>query len=200
MTTLLLHVLGAFLCLVFLNRLFRSEIPLEYILLLSLAAILPDLIDKTLTGTRYPFHSLLISGLFLLLLNLLARFYMSTQPILSSKYPNFLNYILLASIAFLTHPILDLEGLVPLFYPLDVRGYQLNFDIEIIQSIPPSISDFTLGFLIEPFDYDRTYDHEAALISTLDVLLGFLLGLTVVFKGLQRIKNHIVKSDEDYEG
>lgn len=188
MTTLLLHVLGAFLCLVFLNRLHDSEIPLEHILLLSLAATLPDVIDKTLTGTRYPFHSLLVSGLFLLFLNLFTRYYMNSKPEFKSKYPNLVNYLLLASIAFLTHPILDLEGFVPLLYPLDERGYQLNFDIVIIQSLPPQISDFSLGFLIESFDYNVTYDREGPLISTFDVLIGFLIGLPIVVKGLQKLK------------
>ncbi len=188
MTTLLLHVMGAFLCLFFLNRLHDSEIPLEHILLLSLAATLPDVIDKTLTGTRYPFHSLLVSGLFLLFLNLFTRYYMNSKPDFQLKYPNFVNYLLLASIAFLTHSILDLEGFVPLLYPLDQRGYQLNFDIVIIQSLPPQISDFSIGFLIESFDYDVTYDREGPLISTFDVLLGFLIGFPIVVKGLQKLK------------
>ncbi|MFX0125424.1 MAG: hypothetical protein ACFFAE_17520 [Candidatus Hodarchaeota archaeon] len=197
MTTLLLHALGAFFCLVLLNRLFNSEIPLEHILLLSLAAVVPDVIDKTLTGTRYPFHSLLISGLLLLSINLFVRYYMSSQLVISSKFPNISNYMLFASLAFLTHPILDLEGFVPLFFPLDLRGYQLDFSITIIQSIPPKITNFSFGFLIEPFPYDLTYDHEGSLISTLDVLLGFLLGITAVFKGLQRMRDHIAKRDKE---
>jgi hypothetical protein len=189
MTTLLLHTMGAFLCLVFLNRLlFDLKIPLEHIFFLSLAAILPDVIDKTLTGTRYPFHSLLVAGLFLIILNLIVRNYSSSHTDFQTKYPNFLNYLLLASIAFLTHPILDLEGFVPLFYPLDLRGYQLNFDIVIIQSIPPQISDFSLGFIIESFDYTRTYENEGALISTFDVLLAFLIGVPIIVKGLQKIR------------
>jgi hypothetical protein len=187
MTTLLLHVIGAFLCLTFINRFSDFEIPVDHILLLSFAAILTDVIDKTLTGTRYPFHSLLVSGLFLLFLNLVMRYYFNSRPSLKIKYPKLVKYLLLASIAFLTHPILDLEGLVPLFYPLDLRGYQLTFDIVIIQSIPPQISDFSLGFLIESFNYDVTYDREGALISTFDVLLTFLIGVPIIFKGLQKI-------------
>lgn len=199
MTTLFLHIMGAFLCLAFLTRLNDFEMPIDHIFLLSLAAILPDVIDKALTGTRYPFHSLLISGLFLILLNLSVRYYSSSHTDFNTKYPNLSKYLLLASVAFLTHPILDLEGLVPLFYPLDLRGYQLNFNIEILQSIPPRISDFELGFLIESFDYELTHDYEGALISTLDVLLGFLLGLTVVFKGLQKMRIHLIRNDQEYE-
>ncbi|MFX1283788.1 MAG: metal-dependent hydrolase [Promethearchaeota archaeon] len=195
MTTLLLHVVGAFTCLVILNRLFNSDIPLEHLMLLSLAATLPDIIDKTLTGTRYPFHSLLVSGMFLLLLNLIVRFYMNSHPDFSSKYPMISRYLLLGSIAFLTHPILDLEGIVPLFYPIDLRGYQLNFQIIIIQTIPPRISDLSCGFLIYPFNYDLTYDHEGTLLNTLDILLIFLLGLTIVFKFLHRIKKHMILTE-----
>ena len=194
MTTLLLHIMGAFLCLAFLNRFNDFEMPVDHIFFLSLAAILPDVIDKTLTGTRYPFHSLLVSGLFLIFLNLIVRYYSSSYTELNTKYPNLSSYLLLASIAFLTHPILDLEGLVPLFYPLDLRGYQLNFDIVIIQSIPPQISDFSLGFIIESFDYDITYEGEGALISTFDALLAFLIGVPIIFKGLQKIKDIIWSS------
>lgn len=191
MPTLLLHVIAAFAVLVISDRLFNLEIPLEHLVILSLTAALPDVIDKTLTGTRYPFHSLLVSGVLLLLLNSGARYYINSQPALSSKYPMILKYLLLASISFLTHPILDLEGLVPLFYPLDLRGYQLDFQISIIQSIPPRISDLSLGFVIEPFDYDITYDHEGSLIATFDALLAIILLSTVIVKSLQRIKNRI---------
>ena len=188
MTTLLLHIMGALLCLAFINRLNDFEMPLDHIFLLSLAAILPDVIDKTLTGTRYPFHSLLVSGLLLTFLNLVVRYYSSSHPDFKIKYPKLSNYLLLGSIAFLTHPILDLEGLVPLFYPLDIRGYQLNFKIVIIQSIPPQISDLSLGFIIESFDYDITYEGEGALISTFDALLAFLIGVPIILKALQKIK------------
>jgi len=191
MTTLFLHVLGAFTCLVILNRLFNSDIPLEHLLLLSLTATLPDIIDKTLTGTRFPFHSLLVSGMLLLLLNLIVKYYINSRPTLSSKSPKILNYLLLASFAFMTHPILDLEGLVPLFYPIDLRGYQLDFQISIIQSIPPRISNFSLGVIVKPFDYSLTYDHEGDLFVLFDVLLAFLLSLTIIFKGLFKIINQI---------
>ncbi|UCG04487.1 MAG: hypothetical protein JSW11_10990 [Candidatus Heimdallarchaeota archaeon] len=180
-----------------LNRFQDFKLPLEYIILLSLTAVLPDLIDKALTGTRFPFHSLLVSGLFLLFLNLVAWYYINSNPDIKSRYPNILSYLLFASIAFLTHPILDLEGQVPLFYPLDTRGYQLNFDIVIVQSIPPQISNFSLGFLIEKFDYDLTYDQEGALISTIDVLLAFLIGLPFVVKGLQKSYKVLRSLDND---
>jgi len=73
MTTLFLHILGAFLPLLVLNRLFDLKIPLEHLAILSLAGIFPDTLDKTLTGTRYPFHSLLVSGLVLVLLNIIVN-------------------------------------------------------------------------------------------------------------------------------
>ncbi|MFX1508302.1 MAG: hypothetical protein ACFFDC_19650, partial [Promethearchaeota archaeon] len=85
----------------FLNRLNDLEIPVDQIFLLSLAAILPDVIDKTLTGTRYPFHSLLVSGLFLTILNLIIRYYSSSHTDFETKYPKLSSYLLLASIAFL---------------------------------------------------------------------------------------------------
>ncbi|MFW9905894.1 MAG: metal-dependent hydrolase [Candidatus Thorarchaeota archaeon] len=187
MTTLFLHIIGAFVCLAFLNRLYDFEMPVDQIFLLSLAAILPDVIDKTLTGTRYPFHSLLVSGFFLIALNLIVRYYSSSHTDFRTKYPKLSNYFLLASIAFLTHPILDLEGFVPLFYPLDLRGYQLDFNIVLIQSVPPKISDFSLGFIIESFDYAITYENEGTLISTFDALLVFLMGVPIILKGLQKI-------------
>ena len=130
---------------------------------------------------------MLVSGLFLTVLNLSVRYYSSSNADLNEKYPNLSTYLFLGSIAFLTHPILDLEGFVPLLYPLDLHGYQLNFNIVVIQSIPPQISDFSLGFITESFDYEITYEGEGALISTFDALLAFLIGLPIIFKGLQKI-------------
>ncbi|MHA2246769.1 MAG: hypothetical protein ACXADY_17630 [Candidatus Hodarchaeales archaeon] len=191
MTTPLLHVIAAFVVLVILDRLLNCKIPLEHLILLSLGAILPDLLDKTLTGSRYPFHSLIISGVILILLNIAVRYYINSRFSFSSKYPMITNYLFLVSIAFVSHLIMDLEGLVPLFYPLDMRGYQLDFSIIIKQALPPIITDFSFGFVREPFNYDITYDHEAALITTLDVLFAILLLLTIILKSMQRVKNRI---------
>lgn len=191
MTTPLLHVIAAFVVLVILDRLLNCKIPLEHLILLSLGAILPDLFDKTLTGSRYPFHSLIVSGVILILLNIAVRYYINSRPSFSSKYSMITKYLFLASIAFVSHPIMDLEGLVPLFYPLDMRGYQLDFSITIKQALPPIITNFTFGFINEPFDYAMTYDHEGALITTLDVLFAILLLMATIFKSLQSVKNRM---------
>ena len=192
MTTLFLHVIGAFGSLVILDRFFKFSIPIEHLMLLSLTTIIPDLLDKALTGSRFPFHSLLISGLVLLLLNVFARYYVNKRPIIVSKHPLFTKYLFLASIAVIVHPILDLEGLVPLFYPIDLRGYRVDFYISIIQKIPPVITDFNFGFIIEPFDYNMTYDHEGEIITTLDVLFGVILSIGVIIKSLDVISKHLV--------
>lgn len=194
MTTLLMHCIGAFISLILLNRIINMEVAVEHLMLLSLAALLPDIFDKTLTGTRYPFHSLLISVSILLLLNLAIRYYINTKPFFSSKYPKFTTYLLLASISFLTHPIMDLEGLVPLLYPLDLYGYRFDFQISIIQSVPPKITDFTFGFIREPFNYDITYDHESMLITTQDFLLTFLILFTVVVKVLIQVRSLFISN------
>ena len=86
---------------------------------------------------------------------------------------------------------------MPIFYPLDLRGYQLDFQISIIQSIPPRISDFSFGFIIQPFDFDVSYDHEGSLIATLDVLLTIIILSIVVVKSLQGIKNQITVIDKE---
>jgi hypothetical protein len=193
MTSLLLHVIGAFVSLVILDRLLKFSIPLEHLMLLSLATILPDLLDKSLTGSRYPFHSLLILGLILLSLNVIARYSVNIRPNFASKHPLFVRYLFLASIAIIIHPILDLEGFLPLFYPLDPRGYRLDFHISIIQKIPPVITDFNFGFIVEPFDYNITYDHESDLITTLDVLFGVIVSFTIIIKSLEKFSKHLEK-------
>ncbi|UCE12367.1 MAG: hypothetical protein JSV04_09205 [Candidatus Heimdallarchaeota archaeon] len=197
MTTLLMHCIGAFICLILLNRIVNIEIPVEHLMLLSMAALLPDIFDKTLTGTRYPFHSLLISIILLLLFNLAIRYYITNMPSFSSKYPNFTTYLLLGSISFITHPIMDLEGLVPLFYPLNLGAYRFDFQISIIQSVPPQITDFAFEFIREPFDYDVFYDHEGALIATQDILLTFLILSMIVVKGLVQIKTRFMSNIEE---
>jgi len=134
MTTPLLHITGAFICLVFFDRFSKRTTPPEKLFVISLAAILPDILDKTLTGTRYPFHSILVSGFILLVLSLFV-FFASSRGTLS--FTKAQEYTILASIAFLSHIFLDLEGLVPLFFPLDLRGYRVEFRLEIIQSFLP---------------------------------------------------------------
>lgn len=198
MTTLLLHLIAAFVVLVILDRLlFDSKIPLEHLLLLSLAALLPDIFDKALTGSRYPFHSLLVSSTILILINISVMYYKTSGQSILSKYSMLNEYLFLVSIAFVSHPIMDLEGLVPLFYPIDTRGYQLDFQILIKQAFPPIFTDFTLGFVIEPFDYAMTYDHEGALFTTIDVLFTLLLLLVLIFKSLQNVKNRLSMIDKE---
>lgn len=199
MTSLLLHIIGALVGFILLNRLFKFEIPLEILILLSLAAILPDIIDKTLTGTRYPFHSLLISGSLLLTINLSLKYFFHTHPENTLNNTEIANYLFLASLAFLSHMILDLEGFVPLFYPLDLNGYMLEFDINIIQSIPPIISDIRIGFIKEPFNFKLTYDLEASVLTTLDVLLVVIIMFPFIIKSigiLQQRFSKIIRSRE----
>ncbi|MFX0185900.1 MAG: hypothetical protein ACFE95_22680 [Candidatus Hodarchaeota archaeon] len=192
MTTLLLHVLGAFVGLILLNRLFKFDISLEILILLSLTAILPDLIDKTLTGTRYPFHSFVVTGSVLLSLNIILMYYLNTHPENTLNNTKITNYLCLASLAILSHIILDLEGFVPIFYPLDLNGYKLEFYISTIQSFPPIISDFGIGFVVEPFDYELTYESEASLLTTLDVLLIVVITFPFIINSLGSFPKRLV--------
>jgi hypothetical protein len=180
MSTPVIHILGAFLAVLFATRIIKKEIEIEYFLLISFSAILPDLIDKFLTGSRYPFHSLLVSGIVLLFVNIAVNYYLYNNPSLVEKFPSFNIYLILISIAILTHPIMDLESSVPLFYPLDMRGYSLDLKISIQQSLPPIFTNFRFGVILEPFDYTMSYDREGNLLATLDVLfilIAMFLGL-----------------------
>lgn len=194
MTTLLLHILGAFVGLILLNRLFKLEISLEVLILLSLTAILPDLIDKTLTGTRYPFHSFVVTGGVLLGLNIILKYYLNTHPKNALNNTKITSYLFLASLAILSHIILDLEGFVPLFYPIDLNGYKLEFNINIIQSFPPSISEFGFGFIVEPFDYELTYESEASFLTTLDVLFIVIITFPLMIKSVGSLPKRLVSN------
>ena len=66
MTSPVIHILGAFFALILVARLFAKNIPIEHLAVLSVSTLLPDVFDKSLTGGRYPFHSLLVSGIFLI--------------------------------------------------------------------------------------------------------------------------------------
>jgi len=179
MTTPVIHVLSAFLAIIFIARILKHEIPIEHLFLLSLAAILPDLIDKFLTGGRYPLHSLLVSGMLLLIINISLRYYTHTHPFLVEKFPLINSYILLMSVAILIHPLMDLEGLVPLFYPLDMMGYKLEFQFSILQALPPIITNFRFEIITEQYNFSA-YSHEGDLFSTLD----FLFIIMFVISGL----------------
>ena len=197
MTSPVIHFLGAFLALIIVARLFAKNIPIEHLALLSVSTLLPDLIDKSLTGGRYPFHSLLVSGILLITLNIIIRQIWYKKPNLPSNLELVPLYCLFASIAFLIHPILDLEGFVPLFYPLDMRGYSLNINISIQQAIPPKITNFVFSLISQPYNYSMTYDHEGDLINTLDVLFITIFISVVIIKALFLIKEKIITPDEN---
>jgi hypothetical protein len=158
-----------------------------HLALISMATILPDLMDKTLTGSRYPFHSLIVLGIVLLSLNIVVRLYFSSNKSYASKYSFIPQYLSLVTFVILIHPIFDLEGLVPLFYPIDLRGYQLDFQITILQSIPPIISHFNIGFVIKSYNY-FPYGNEGDLINTFDVLFVATIFFVLVIKGLENVK------------
>jgi len=179
MTTPVIHVFSAFLAIIFIARILNHEIQIEHLFLLSLAAILPDLIDKFLTGGRFPLHSLLVSGMLLLIINISLRYYTRTHPFLVEKFPLINSYILLMSVAILTHPLMDLEGLVPLFYPLDMVGYKLEFIFSIRQAFPPIITNFNFELITEPYNFSAN-GHEGDLFLTLD----FLFIMMFVVSGL----------------
>ncbi|MFW9778555.1 MAG: hypothetical protein ACFFE8_06840 [Candidatus Heimdallarchaeota archaeon] len=180
MTSLFLHFLSAIIVLSLISALYSLEIPLSDRTLLASCTILPDAIDKTLTGTRYPFHSLLISSVVLILLNSVVLYLIRSNPKLPVEMKAKITlYMLMGSIAFLIHPIMDLESGVPLLYPLDLRGFALAFNMEIIQRFPPQLSKFQLEFITSPFNFSQTYDRQASALSTLDALFIFLI-LTVI--------------------
>jgi hypothetical protein len=139
----------------------------------------------------------LVSGIILIALNFLIRQFWYKNPDLPPKLKLIPSYFLLASIAFVIHPIMDLEGFVPLFYPLDMRGYSLDINISIQQAIPPKITNFVFSLISLPYDYSMTYDHEGDLINTLDVLFIIILTSVVIMKALFLIVERIFTSDED---
>lgn len=195
MTSPVIHILGAFFALIIVARLFAKNIPIEHLAVLSVSTLLPDVIDKSLTGGRYPFHSLLVSGIILITLNIIIRQIWHKNPDLAQNLELVPLYFLLASIAFFIHPIMDLEGYVPLFYPLDMRGYSLKINISIQQAIPPKITNFVFDFITQPFDYSMTYDHEGDLINTLDVLFIIIFTSVVIIKALFLIIGRITRPD-----
>ncbi len=197
MTSPVIHIFGAFIALIIVARLFSKNIPIEHLAVLSVSTLLPDVIDKSLTGGRYPFHSLLVSGIFLFALNIIIRQIWYKNPKLSSNLELVPSYFLFASIAFIIHPIMDLEGFLPLFYPLDMRGYSLNVNISVQQVIPPKITHFVFNLISSPFDYSMTYDHEGDLINTLDVLFIIILTSIIIIKALFLIIERIFKLDEN---
>jgi hypothetical protein len=197
MTSPVIHILGAFFALIIVARLFAKNIPIEHLAMLSFSTLLPDIIDKSLTGGRFPFHSLLVSGIILIALNFLIRQFWHKNPKLPPNLKLVPPYFLLASIAFLIHPIMDLEGFVPLFYPLDMRGYSFDINIGIQQALPPKITNFVFEFVSSPYDYSMTYDHEGDLINTLDVLFIIIFISVVIIKGLFLFIERVTTPDTD---
>ena len=166
-----MHVISAFLVLVVVQ--WKRQNPVSpYMVGCSLWALLPDVFDKLITGNRYPLHSFVVMIPLLLILNLLIRHFTAANHQLR-------DVVLLGSIAMLTHPIMDLEGPIPLFFPLLLDGYQLDFELVIIQSFPPVISTFTFQIIREPFDFIGTAYHEGVLVSNLDILF-LILALMVM--------------------
>ncbi|MFX0086086.1 MAG: metal-dependent hydrolase [Candidatus Hodarchaeota archaeon] len=199
MSTPIIHILGAFIAVLFAARLLKKEMQIEYLLLLSFSAILPDLIDKSLTGSRFPFHSLLISGLILFLSNITVYYYMLKNPSLAKRVPLLNTFMILISIAIMTHPIMDLETSVPLFYPIDIRGYRLYFQVSVQQSLPPIFTNFKFGLVLEPFDYTMSYDREGNLLATLDVLfilIVVVLGLVTLIAKIIQYFYHFEKLND----
>jgi hypothetical protein len=92
---------------------------------------------------------------------------------------------------------MDLEGFVPLFYPLDMRSYSLDINISIQQAIPPKITNFVFEFVSRPYDYSMTYDHEGDLINTLDVLFIIILTSVVIIKALFLFIERVTTPDTD---
>lgn len=187
MTTPIYHLLTAFALLVVIKHLKKLEITFGTLILLSFASLLPDVFDKIITGTRYPFHSLIISIIMLSIFYLLGRYFIEKffYNHLSVQYFSLL--MILFSVAYLSHPIMDLEGAIPLFYPIDSFGYHIEFQLNIKQSITPIISNFTFMIIREPYDYSITYDREGSLVSTLDLLFISLLGFSLLIVGVEKI-------------
>jgi hypothetical protein len=75
---------------------------------------------------------------------------------------------------------MDLGGPIPLFYPLVLDGFQLTFELVVLQSFPPIITDFTFQIIQEPFDYSGSLYHEGVLISNLDLLILILIVFTLI--------------------
>lgn len=196
MTTPVIHVLGAFLVIIFIARILKHEIAIEHLFLLSLGALLPDLIDKLITGGRYPLHSILVSGILLLIVNTSLRYYTKTHPILVEKYPLINSYILLMSVAILTHPLMDLEGLVPLLYPLDMMGYKLEFIFSIRQALPPIITNFRFELITEPYNFSAS-GHEGDLFSTLDILFIIMFVISGLITTLSLFLRYFFNSSKE---
>ena len=187
MTTPINHFLTAFVLLVVFKQLRNLDISFERLILISFASLLPDVFDKIITGSRYPFHSILVSLTFLILFYFLGRHLIQKFEIRRISLEHFTLLFVLISVAYLSHPIMDLEGTTPILYPLDPMGYRIEFQMNIMQSMIPIISEFTFLILREPYDYTITYTKEGTLISTLDLLLVGLLSIILLGIGIERV-------------
>lgn len=169
MTTPIMHLGVAVFTTILVRRLLMIPMSDRSLILASFGAFIPDIVDKLITGSRYPLHSLVLMIPLIIGINLFIQ----------KKYPDqnrYRYFVLLTSISMLTHPFMDLEQPIPLFYPLILEGFSLNFSLIIQQGFPPVITEFVFQLIPSPFNYDLYTPHEGMLFSGLD-----LLGLTILF-------------------
>ena len=169
-----MHLITAFIVVFAIRWLSGYSVPDRILVYSSFWTLIPDIVDKLWTGTRFPLHSYVILVPIVITVNILAYRYSSHS---STTY----SMILFGSISLLLHPLMDLEGLIPLFFPIILDGYQLDFVLTIVQGFPPQISEFSFDLITGPFDYTGTYNHEGTLLSTNDFFLLILISGVIVY-------------------
>ena len=148
---------------------------------MACAAILPDLLDKYVTGQRYVCHSLVFSIMFFLIIGGLYYF--------KTKNKQHVIYILLFGIAFASHGLLDLtSGGVYLLWPLDFTGvYVLDVEWIMIQTIhiPPLFDTFHIALVRSEAVFAPRYGVLGIFVTPFDFIVSFLLVTTLFFAGVK---------------
>ena len=117
--------------------------------ILAFLGVIPD-IDALMLVHRSISHSIIIMGLIIAPLYLIAKI----------RYPDLKQPLLLAFLVLSSHPVLDLESMTPILWPITSNSYMLQLSLNGVMqegfSLKPSItlsSTPTAFTLAEGFDY-----------------------------------------------
>jgi len=151
-------------------------------LLLTPIAIIPDL-DLLLTGHRVYLHSIFIP-LTIILISLLLK--------LKQKNPHH-NLLVLASLYYLSHLLLDLSGPVAILWPLTTVGYGIAIGITVSQtSIFPTIQPY-LSLNVEEIPLPNVVT-EGAIATPQSITIALLFFVVLVFTYRDRIPRFYTSS------
>ena len=144
--------------------------------ILALLGVIPD-IDALMLIHRSISHSIVIMGLINAPLYLIAK----------HRYPDLQHNLLQAFLVLVSHPILDLEAMTPILWPITSNSYMLRLSLNGVMqegfSLKPSIvltSVPTVFTLAQGFDYP--------LFTENGVLIAVILLAPIIYNQiLQRV-------------